>query len=164
MRRRLAGIILFGALAAAAACGEPTDPATPTPLGLLSVLTRSNADGQYVARPEGAFVYTTSGSPGDSRSTLDTCLLAEYDPILQSPEQLDAGDSIIFTAGSGTTLLRPDNSFGIIRYIANPLIQPPGRRSASRFTALSVAFRRGDWPGRAAGHLDLTSIRLSVRD
>jgi hypothetical protein len=124
MRRRLAGIVLFGALAAAAACGEPISSATPVPLGLLSVLTRSNADGQYVARPEAAFVYTTAGAPGDSRSTLDTCLLGVYDPSLQSPEQLDAGDSIVFTAGSETTILRPDNSFGIIRYIANPLEQP----------------------------------------
>jgi len=135
---RSAGFVLAGALAAAG-CGEPTSTTPPIPIGLLSVLTRSNADGQYIAQPEAAFVYTTAGAPGDSRSTLDTCVVGVYDPTLRSPEQLDGGDSIVFTAGSATTVLRPDNSFGIIRYIANPLAQPLAPGTAVSFTIPGAA-------------------------
>lgn len=130
---------MLGLLAATAACSEPTSTPPPTPLGLLSVLTRSNADGQYVARPEAAFVYTTAGAPGDSRSTLDSCVVGDYDPTLRSPEQLDAGDSLVFTAGSVATILRPDNSFGIIRYIASPLEQPLAPGTVVSFTIPGAA-------------------------
>jgi len=105
--------------ATAVGCGDPTFSTPTVPTGLLTVLSRS-VDGKYVARPEAAFVYSADGPSGDSRSTVDTCQVGDYDPRIRTPEQLDAGDSIVFIAGTDTTILRPANRFGITVYAADP--------------------------------------------
>jgi len=112
-------MLLAGVLGAAAACSESTFSTETVPTGLLSVFTRS-AGGQYVVRPEAAFLYSAAPPSGDSRSTVDTCQVGDYDPRLRTPEQLDAGDSIVFTAGTDTAILRPVNRFGAVVYAANP--------------------------------------------
>jgi hypothetical protein len=134
-------MLLGGALGAGVACSEPTFSTPPAPTGLLSVSTRS-ADGAYVARPEATFVYSAAAPPGDSRSTLDTCQLADYDPRLRTPEQLDAGDSIVFTAAADTAILRPDNRFGFIVYAADPEERPfvPGTAVSFRIPGAAGGF------------------------
>jgi hypothetical protein len=137
MCRRFAGLLAAGALAAATlTCREPTATVPTIPLGLVSAFVGS-ADGQYVVRPEGTFVLATEGPTADSRSTLDTCLLGPYDPAFQPPEQVEAGDSIIFTAGATTAILRPE--LGVVtRYVANPAAFPLVPGTAVTFTIPGV--------------------------
>lgn len=157
MRRPSAGLLLASVLGAAAVtCGDPTG-ATPTiPLGLVSASIRS-AEGSYVVRPEAAFVNATVAPSSDSRSTLDSCLLGAYDPTQRLPEHLDAGDSLVFTAGLETTILRPNNSFGVIRYVADPPEQAFVPGTAVSFTIPGAA---GGFP--AATISSLTPLALTA--
>lgn len=120
MRRRCAGLLATGLVAAASlTCREPVEPVGSIQLGLVSAFVAS-ASGEYVVRPEAAFVLATAAPSADSRSTLDTCLLGPYDPSFSAPEQVSAGDSIIFTGGATTAILRPVSNPVYTRYLANP--------------------------------------------
>lgn len=103
-----------------AGCGDPISTAT-VPTGVLSLFTRSES-GTHVARPQAVFALAGTAPTGDSRSTVDTCQLGDFFPPGAIPglEQLDAGDSIVFTAAADTRILRPANQFGIVVYLAEP--------------------------------------------
>lgn len=101
-------------------CRDATFSTSTIPTGILTVLGRSEA-GHYVVRPEAAFAFAGTAPSGDSRSTLDTCQAGEFGPQGGGfPEQLDAGDSILFVLGSDTTVLRPTDHGGLIVYGSDP--------------------------------------------
>ena len=103
------------------ACGEATIPSAAVPVGVVTLFARSGDSG-YVARPEGLFALASGPPTVDSRSTVDTCQVADYVPQSTSISvvQVDAGDSLVFAVGAATTLLRPIKRFGITVYAAQP--------------------------------------------
>lgn len=112
---------LAAALIVNLACQDSTVPSNAVPTGVLTLFTRS-ADGNYVARPEGLFALASGPPTADSRSPVDTCVVGDYVPQSTniSIAQVDAGDSLVFTVGAATTLLRPIQRFGITVYAAQP--------------------------------------------
>lgn len=115
-------LLLAGALnVVTVGCREATLSAPTIPTGVLTLFARS-ANGSYVARPEALFAQAGSALSADSRSTVDTCRVGDYIPQSTNIilDQIDAGDSIVFAAGSETTALRPVKRFGITVYAAEP--------------------------------------------
>ncbi|MGH2348681.1 MAG: hypothetical protein ACRDFT_04345 [bacterium] len=117
----IARVVLGVLSVAAAGCGETTFSIPTVPTGVLTLFGRS-VDGSYVARPEGLFAQASRAPAADSRSTVDTCQLGDYVPQSTniSIVQMEAGDSIVFSAGPDTAVLRPVRRFGITVYVAEP--------------------------------------------
>lgn len=121
MTPRLRRSVLAAVLATGVAgCGDPLSTET-VPTGVLSLFTRSES-GTYVARPQAVFALAGTAPIADSRLTVDTCQLGDYVPggAIPGLEQMDAGDSIVFTAEADTRILRPSSQFGIVVYAADP--------------------------------------------
>ena len=113
--------LLAAALVVMVACGEATIPSAAVPVGVVTLFSRSGDSG-YVARPEGLFALASGPPTVNSRSTVDTCQSGDYVPQSTniSLVQVNAGDSLVLTAGAGTTVLRPIRRFGITVYTAQP--------------------------------------------
>ncbi|HLB36485.1 MAG TPA: hypothetical protein VJL31_07935 [Gemmatimonadales bacterium] len=91
------------------------------PTGVLRVFAQAGDDGQYVGRPEATFLNTPLASFPDSRDPSDLCQLAALLTIpVGRVENLDAGDSIAFTADGGTAYLYPRADLG-----GNTVYLPP---------------------------------------
>lgn len=121
MRASGLGYPLAAALIVMVACGDAAIPSAAVTVGVVTLFARST-DGNYVARPEGLFALASGPPTVDSRSTVDTCQVADYVPqsTSMSVVQVDAGDSLVFAVGAATTLLRPIKRFGITVYAAQP--------------------------------------------
>jgi hypothetical protein len=102
-----------------AGCQPFPEPAQ-TPVGVLHVFTGS-VDRQYRGRPEATFLRGSITSFPESRVTLDTCVIASVGSVsVGQLNNLDAGDSIAFTTGSGTIYLLPTRDLtGTITYLAS---------------------------------------------
>jgi hypothetical protein len=102
-----------------AACGNILEELPRTQTGVVNVFVRSVA-GQYVARPEAVFVFSTDGPTAESRATEDTCRIGEVVTARTLPsglQFLDAGDSIALDVEGTTVYLRPVTALGYTSYV-----------------------------------------------
>ncbi len=146
--------LLAGVAIAAMACSDLDVSQDGQPGGILAVYARS-VNGQYVARPQAQFAFIAAPPTADSRSSLDTCVAGTYDPRFTIPEQMPAGDSVVFVAGSETHVLRPDDQFGAIVYASDPEEIPFGPGTKVTFTVPGVA---GGFPAAALSSLTPAAI------
>lgn len=114
---RIGAALAVAALAVTGCVSNPLDAPTSIPTGVLSVSARSAGD-QYVLTPQAVFVASSSVILVDSRSTVDTCRVAELPTPDASPnaDYLDAGDSIGFDLAGTTRYLKPMDQSGVITY------------------------------------------------
>ncbi len=151
--------------AIAAGCGSSASPPTSRPLGVITLGDSSDGVGGYLTSPQAVFWDASNVSLPGSNAPPDACIDTIYFKPDTShavvPNQLNAGDSILFVSTLSTGALKPDtipNVQIVYRYHGAGFQYVPGANIAFTIPGASGGFDAATIPALTAKKLELAPV------
>ncbi|MDQ6827525.1 MAG: hypothetical protein M3081_01515 [Gemmatimonadota bacterium] len=111
-------LVFLAATIAVAGCIDTVKPPAARPYATVFLNISPTTPGNYVVAPTGTVFQAQILQLQNSRSAVDSCVLAQYSPPTDLPlDFISAGDSILLSIGGVTRYLKPVTTSGITHYV-----------------------------------------------